>query len=76
MSTGRASSINIEPLVVGRVVGDVIDAFTPAADMSVTYPVRQVNNGCEIKTSALVDRPRVRIHANRSDALYTLVLLN
>ena len=66
---------NIEPLVVGRVVGDVIDVFTPCVEMSVTYPARQVNNGCEIRTTELVDPPHVRIRATHSsDGLYTLVL--
>jgi hypothetical protein len=35
---------SIEPLVVGRVVGDVIDMFVPSVDLAVQYTSRQVNN--------------------------------
>nr|QVX19916.1 flowering locus T/terminal flower 1-2 [Anemia villosa] len=61
-----------EPLAVGRVIGDVIDMFIPSAEMVVAYPARQVNNGCEIKVSAVTDRPRVQIGGQ--DGLYTLVM--
>ncbi|MCO5556443.1 hypothetical protein L7F22_009992 [Adiantum nelumboides] len=64
-----------EPLVVGRVIGDVIDNFTPSAEMVVSYPIRQVSNGCEIKTTALVERPRVQIGGSY-DSLYTLVMVD
>lgn len=64
-----------EPLTVGRVIGDVIDNFSPNAEMVVSYPIRQVSNGCEIKTTALVDRPRIRIGGS-SDALYALVMVD
>jgi hypothetical protein len=35
---------SIEPLVVGRVVGDVIDMFVPSVDLAIQYTSRQVNN--------------------------------
>lgn len=52
---------SVEPLVVARVIGDVIDLFSPSVDLSVSYETKQVANGCEIKPSAAVDRPRVQI---------------
>lgn len=61
-----------EPLVVGRVIGDVIDIFSPSAEMIVAYPVRQVNNGCEIKPAAVAERPHVQIGGE--EALYTLIM--
>lgn len=61
-----------EPLSVGRVIGDVIDMFIPNAEMVVAYPVRQVNNGCEIKPADVTDRPRVQIGGE--NALYTLIM--
>lgn len=37
-------SRSVDPLVVGRVIGDVIDMFAPSVDMAVLYTSRQVNN--------------------------------
>lgn len=66
---------SMEPLVVGRVIGDVVDMFTPATEMTVHYGTKQVANGCEIKPSASADKPSVQIHASApaSSNLYTLV---
>lgn len=66
---------SMEPLVVGRVIGDVVDMFTPATEMTVHYGTKQVANGCEIKPSASADKPSVQIHAPApaSSNLYTLV---
>ncbi|KAK3018365.1 hypothetical protein RJ639_005168 [Escallonia herrerae] len=47
-------SINIDPLVVGRVIGDVVDPFVPTATMSVYYGSKHVTNGCDIKPSIAV----------------------
>ena len=63
-----------DPLVVGRVIGDVVDMFMPSMDMAVYYGSRQTINGCKIKSSATVDRPNVQIAGRHFDAsLYTLV---
>lgn len=35
-------SRSVDPLVVGRVIGDVIDMFAPSVDMAVLYTSRQV----------------------------------
>ena len=50
-----------DPLVVGRVIGDVIDMFLPSMDMAVYYGSKQVINGCKIKPSATVDYPNMQI---------------
>nr|QVX19914.1 mother of FT [Anemia villosa] len=56
------SSRRTESLVVGRVIGDVIDMFVPGGvDMTVSYGGRQVSNGCELKPSATAERPCVRL---------------
>ncbi|KAG6584038.1 protein MOTHER of FT and TFL1-like [Cucurbita moschata] len=68
---------SLEPLVVGRVIGDVLDMFTPAADLSVTYASKQVANGCEIKPSAAADAPTVVIQGPISNNdLYALVMVD
>nr|ANS56340.1 FT-like protein [Ginkgo biloba] len=63
-----------EPLVVGRVVGDVIDMFTPTVSLTVTYSSRQVNNGCEIKPSALLVSPRVAVGGEDLRTFFTLIM--
>ncbi|XP_062160512.1 protein MOTHER of FT and TFL1-like [Alnus glutinosa] len=68
---------SIEPLVVEKVIGDVLDMFTPAANFTVHYASKQVANGCEIKPSAAVDRPSVQILRPRvSTCFYTLVMVD
>uniref|UniRef100_A0A0D9UYC2 Uncharacterized protein n=1 Tax=Leersia perrieri TaxID=77586 RepID=A0A0D9UYC2_9ORYZ len=53
-SGGRARG---DPLVVGRVVGDVVDPFVRRVPMRVEYPPRDVTNGCELKPSAVMVDP-------------------
>ncbi|WRX24200.1 hypothetical protein QQP08_016687 [Theobroma cacao] len=59
-----------DPLVVGRVIGDVLDPFTRSISLRVTFACREVNNGCELKPSQVVNQPRVDIGG---DDLRTLV---
>ncbi|KAK2994984.1 hypothetical protein RJ640_015414 [Escallonia rubra] len=66
-------SINVDPLVVGRVIGDVVDPFVPTATMSVYYSSKHVTNGCDIKPSVAVSPPRVTIYGDPHQ-LYTLVM--
>ncbi|CAM8964190.1 unnamed protein product [Rhodiola kirilowii] len=63
-----------DPLVVGRVIGDVIDNFWPMVKMSVTYPSKQVYNGHELFPSAVAYRPRVDIHGGDLRSFFTLVM--
>nr|ANS56334.1 MFT-like protein [Cycas revoluta] len=65
---------SIDPLVVGRVVGEVIDMFVPSVEAAVYYGSKQVTNGCEIKPSATVQRPTVQIRRTYDKTLYTLVM--
>ncbi|KAG2303178.1 hypothetical protein Bca52824_031829 [Brassica carinata] len=64
---------SVDPLVVGRVIGDVLDMYIPTAKMSVFFGPKHITNGCEIKPSAAVNPPKVNISGN-SDELYTLVM--
>ncbi|XP_058088566.1 protein MOTHER of FT and TFL1 [Magnolia sinica] len=64
---------SIDPLVVGKVIGDVIDIFVPTINMSVYYGSKRVSNGCELKPSATTDPPTVQISGHPND-LYTLVM--
>ena len=73
-----------DPLVVGRVIGDVIDMFV--SSMEVYYGSKQVTNGCkingskkvtnccEIKYSATMDYPNLQIAGRHfDDSVYTVV---
>ena len=62
----------VDPLVVGRVIGEVVDLFVPTMSMSVNYGSKHVNNGCDMKPSMAINPPTVQITGRGSD-LYTLV---
>ncbi|KAL1331901.1 CEN-like protein 1 [Arachis stenosperma] len=63
-----------DPLVLGRVVGDVIHSFNPSVQMSVTYNTKQVFNGHEFFPSALTTRPKVAIDGGDMRTFYTLIM--
>ncbi|KAI5649062.1 hypothetical protein M9H77_35067 [Catharanthus roseus] len=70
-----------DPLVVGRVVGDVLDPFTRSITLRVTYNMnrensRDVNNGCEFRPSQVVNQPRVEIGGDDLRTFYTLVMVD
>ncbi|KAM3386878.1 hypothetical protein ACQJBY_010033 [Aegilops geniculata] len=52
----------LEPLIVGKVIGEVIDNFNPTVKMTVTYSSnKQVFNGHEFFPSAVVSKPRIEV---------------
>lgn len=64
----------MEPLSVGRVIGDVIDIFSPSVRMNVTYNSNiHVANGHELKPSMVISKPRVDIGGDDMRFAYTLV---
>nr|ABQ85553.1 flowering locus T-like/terminal flower1-like protein [Picea abies] len=63
-----------EPLVLGRVIGDVVDMFMPSVNLTVAYGSRQVNNGCEIKPSAISSAPRVDVGGDDLRTCFTLIM--
>ncbi|KAL2533558.1 Protein TERMINAL FLOWER 1 [Abeliophyllum distichum] len=65
----------LEPLILGRVIGDVLDSFTPSIKMSITYNGNKpVNNGREFYPSAVDTKPRVEIQGGDMRTFYTLVM--
>jgi protein FLOWERING LOCUS T len=62
-----------ETLVVGRVVGDVLDPFVRTTNLRVSYGTRTVSNGCELKPSIVVNQPRVEVGGPDMRTFYTLV---
>ncbi|CAN1217630.1 Protein HEADING DATE 3A [Linum perenne] len=66
-----------DPLVVGRVIGDVLDPFTRSIPLRVIYfNNREINNGCELKPSQVVNQPRVDIGGDDLRTFYTLVMVD
>ncbi|XP_010260703.1 PREDICTED: protein MOTHER of FT and TFL1 [Nelumbo nucifera] len=66
-------AVSVEPLVVGRVIGDVVDMFVPTVSMSVYFGPKHVTNGCDIKPSMATNPPKVVV-SGHTDDLYTLVM--
>ncbi|KAF3652483.1 Protein FLOWERING LOCUS T [Capsicum annuum] len=63
-----------EPLVVGRVIGDVLDHFTKSVELKVSYiRDQEVYNGCQLKPSQVINQPRVNVGGNDLRTFYTLV---
>ncbi|KAL6839674.1 hypothetical protein ACP4OV_030613 [Aristida adscensionis] len=65
-----------DPLVVGRVVGDVLDPFVRTTTLRVSYGARTVSNGCELKPSMVVNQPRVDVGGPDMRTFYTLVMVD
>ncbi|KAL8158487.1 hypothetical protein V2J09_000024 [Rumex salicifolius] len=70
------AKVILDPLVIGRVVGDVIDSFTPTVRMSVTYTSsnKQVYNGHELFPSHVTFKPRVEVPGDDMRSFFTLVM--
>ncbi|KAL0400782.1 UNVERIFIED_CONTAM: CEN-like protein 1 [Sesamum latifolium] len=68
-------SRQLDPLSVGRVVGEVVDSFIPCVKLTVTYNSnKQVSNGHELMPSVIMAKPRVEIGGEDLRAAYTLVM--
>ncbi|KQK06691.1 protein MOTHER of FT and TFL1 homolog 1 [Brachypodium distachyon] len=65
----------VDPLVLGRVIGEVVDRFVPTMVLSVRFGTRDLTNGCEIKPSVAAAAPVVQI-AGRVGDLFTLVMID
>ncbi|KAK4480755.1 hypothetical protein RD792_013838 [Penstemon davidsonii] len=67
----------IEPLSVGRVIGEVVDSFIPCVKLIVTYNSnKQVSNGHELMPAVIMAKPRVEIGGEDMRAAYTLVMID
>ncbi|KAI3867857.1 hypothetical protein MKX03_031316 [Papaver bracteatum] len=65
-----------DPLVVGRIIGDVLDPFKKSIEIGIAYTSRNITSGCELKPSAVVDHPRVEIGGDDMRTFYTLVMVD
>ncbi|KAM0940367.1 putative phosphatidylethanolamine-binding protein [Dioscorea sansibarensis] len=65
----------LEPLIVGRVIGEVLDMFNPSVKMIVTYNTNKlVCNGFELYPSVILNKPRVEIQGGDLRSSFTLVM--
>nr|BAK40196.1 terminal flower 1 [Gentiana triflora] len=65
----------VDTLVIGRVIGEVIDNFTPSVNMNITYTFNnEVSNGHELMPSAIAAKPRVKIDGGDMRSAYTLIM--
>ncbi|KAG0490701.1 hypothetical protein HPP92_007564 [Vanilla planifolia] len=65
----------MEPLVIGRVIGEVLESFNPSVKMTVTYNCNKlVCNGHEFFPSAVVAKPRVEVQGGDLRSFFTLVM--
>lgn len=60
-------------LVLGHVIEEVLDPFTPATPLRITYNNRLLLAGVELKPSAVANKPRVDVGGNDLRVFYTLV---
>lgn len=70
---------DIEPLVVARVIGEVVDNFQPSVKMNVIYynnGSKQVFNGHELMLPVIASKPRVEIGGEDMRSAYTLVCIS
>ena len=71
----RSSMQRGDPLVVGRVIGDVVDPFVRRVPLRVAYTAREISNGCELRPSAVAEQPRVEVGGPDMRTFYTLVCM-
>ncbi|GFQ06086.1 protein centroradialis [Phtheirospermum japonicum] len=63
------------PLVIGRVIGDVVDNFSATVKMCVTYiSNKHVYNGHELLPSSVTTKPRVEVHGGDMRSFFTLIM--
>ncbi|XP_039011410.1 CEN-like protein 1 [Hibiscus syriacus] len=64
-----------DPLTVGRVIGEVVDNFSPSVQMTITYNTnKQFANGHELLPLVIAARPRVDIGGDDLRAAYTFIM--
>ncbi|XP_051131992.1 protein RICE FLOWERING LOCUS T 1-like [Andrographis paniculata] len=70
-----------DPLVVGRIIGDVVDPFRTLTSLRVVHGTRTLINGCDLRPSQVASQPTVEINGGTStthdhNTFFTLVLVD
>ncbi|EPS67746.1 hypothetical protein M569_07027 [Genlisea aurea] len=68
--------VSSDPLVIGRVIGDIVDDVNPTVKMSVVYGSNKhfVHNSHELVPSAVASKPRVQVHGVDMRSFFTLLM--
>nr|ADM92615.1 mother of FT AND TFL1-like protein MFT1 [Beta vulgaris]ADM92616.1 mother of FT AND TFL1-like protein MFT1 [Beta vulgaris] len=68
----------LKPLIDSKVIKDVVDMFTPAAELTVEYGGKKVTNGVEISPADASEKPRFEFifHGPSKDNFFTLVMVD
>ncbi|RZB47353.1 Protein FLOWERING LOCUS T [Glycine soja] len=64
------------PLVIGGVIGDVLNPFTISVSFTISINNRAISNGLELRPSQVVNRPRVTVGGEDLRTFYTLVMVD
>ncbi|KAF8686808.1 hypothetical protein HU200_043418 [Digitaria exilis] len=67
---------SVDSLVLGRVIGEVLDPFNPCMKMVVNYndSNKIIFNGLEVYPSVVVSKPRVQVQGGDFRSMFTLVM--
>ncbi|KAG8387499.1 hypothetical protein BUALT_Bualt02G0027500 [Buddleja alternifolia] len=69
------AKLSSDPLVIGKVIGDVVDNFSTTVKMSVTYnSTKHVYNGHELFPSTVTVKPRVEVLGSDMRSFFTLIM--
>ena len=64
----------VEPLIIEKVIGEVVDNFNPSVKLKVIYnSSKEVYNGHELMPAVIMSKPRVEIGGEDMRNAYTLV---
>ncbi|CAL5193074.1 unnamed protein product [Lathyrus oleraceus] len=66
----------VDPHVVRSVIDDVLNPFTNSVSLSVVINNKEISNGCLLKPSQLVNRPRVSVGGEDLRTFYTLAMVD
>ncbi|XP_078165946.1 protein VERNALIZATION 3-like [Carex rostrata] len=65
-----------DPLVFSSILSDVLDPFRSMMSIRVFYSNRLTVAGCDLRPSAVVNRPKIEIGGGSPTYFYTLVLVD
>nr|AEI55782.1 flowering locus T [Beta vulgaris subsp. vulgaris] len=65
-----------DPLVLGGVIGDVLEPFERSVTLKISFNNRNVKNGGDFRPSQVVNQPRVEVGGDDLRTCYTLVMVD
>ncbi|KAJ4750165.1 Flowering locus T [Rhynchospora pubera] len=65
-----------DSLILGQIIGDVLDPFNPSVSLRIVYNNHQMFTGTDLKPSSVVNKPRVEIGGSDLRVFYTLIMVD